>query len=234
MAQYQQIKIGEISKKYSESLSQKQLYNLIQEIKVQFDSQLGYSVFEYSQSGLPIDIVYVNESQKRKILKRYEEEIVSIQKQMEQLDTQIADARTFLDPEIESLNDEAKRLNKSVEDLNNYIAKTNPTISSISKEQYEAIKQKVATQQSNIEKAKKIFDAKRAGHNKDLREFNRMISRHNALIRKHNALVIRTESLSESIVEVKGKAIGKNITKEPLANLSPKSSKNQHRFRNFS
>ena len=61
-----------------------------------------------------------------------------------------------------------------------------------------------------------------------------MISRHNALIRKHNALVIRTESLSESIVEVKGKAIGKNITKEPLANLSPKSSKNQHRFRNFS
>ena len=213
MAQYQQVKIGEISKKYSDSLSQKQLYNLIQEIKVQFDKQLGYTIFEYSKNGLPINIVYVNESQKRKILKRYEEEIVSIQKQMEQLDTQIADARTFLDPEIESLNDEAKRLNKSVEDLNNYIAKTNPTISSISKEQYEAIKQKVATQQSNIEKAKKIFDAKRAGHNKDLREFNRMISRHNALIRKHNALVIRTESLSESIVEVKGKAIGKNITK---------------------
>ncbi len=213
MAQYQQVKIGQISDKYKDQLSQKQLYNLIQEIKKQFENQLGYSVFEYSKSGLPIDVLYVNESQKRKILKRYEEQMVSIQKQIEQLDTVIADEKSFLNQNDEPLNDEAKRLNKSVEDLNNYIAKTNPTISSISKEQYQAIKQKVAIQQSNIENAKKIFDEKRTRHNRDLRELNRMISRHNALIRKYNSLVVRIESLSESIVEVKGKAIGKNITK---------------------
>jgi len=213
MAQYQQVKIGEISNKYKDQLSQKQLYNLIQEIKAQFDRQLGYSVFEYSQNGLPIDIVYVNESQKRKILTRYQEEMVSIQKQIELLDLQIADKRTPLNQNEKPLNDEANRLNQSIANLNSYIAKTNSTVSSLSKEQYQAIKQNVATEQSNIEKAKKIFDEKRTRHNRDLREFNRMISRHNSLIGKYNSLVIRIESLSESIVEVKGKAIGENITK---------------------
>ena len=213
MAQYQQVKIGEISSKYKDQLSQKQLYNLIQEIKVQFDSQLGYSVFEYSQNGLPIDIVYVNESQKRKILKRYEEETVSIQKQISLLDIQIADERTSLDKNEKPLNDEANRLNQSIANLNSYIAKTNSTVSSFSKEQYQAIKQKVDAEQSSIEKTKKTFDEKRARHNRDLREFNRIISRHNSLIGKYNSLVIRTESLSESIVEVKGKTIGQNITK---------------------
>lgn len=213
MAQYQQVKIGEISSKYRDLLTQKQLYNLIQEIKVQFDSQLGYSVFEYSQNGLPINILFVNESQKRKILKRYEAQIVSIQKQMELLNMQIADERSSLNQNEEPLNDEANRLNQSIANLNSYIVKTNSNISSISKEQYQVIKQKVATEQSNIEKAKKIFDEKRARHDRDLRELNRMISRHNSLIRKHNSLVIRIESLSDSIVEVKGKAIGKNITK---------------------
>ena len=71
----------------------------------------------------------------------------------------------------------------------------------------------MATKQSSIEKSKKIFDEKRTRHNRDLREFNRMISRHNSLIGKYNSLVIRIESLSESIVEVKGKTIGENITK---------------------
>ena len=212
MAQYQQVKIGEISSKYRDSLSQKQLYNLIQEIKGQFDSQLGYSVFEYSQNGLPIDIVYVNESQKRKILKRYEEEIISIQKQIKMLDMQIADERGSLDKNKEPLNDEANKLNQSIGNLNNHIAKTNSSVSSLSKEQYQVIKQKVATEQSNIKKAKKIFDEKRARYNRDLREFNRIIGRHNSLIRQHNSLVIRIESLSESIIEVKGKTIGKNIT----------------------
>lgn len=212
MAQYQQVKIGEISSKYSGLLTQKQLYNLIQEIKVQFDRQLGYSVFEYSKKGLPIDVVYVNESQKRKILKRYEEEIDAIQKQIKQLATLIADEKAPLMQDEKLLKDEAKRLNRSIEDLNNYIAKTNPTISSISNEQYQTIKQNVAPDQAEIEKAKKLFDEKRARYNRDLREFNRIISRHNSLIRQHNSLAIRIESLSQNSVELKGKTIGKNIT----------------------
>ena len=212
MAQFQQVRIGEISSKYKDSLSQKQLYNLIQEIKQQFDRQLGYSVFEYSPNGLPINILFANESQRKKLLKRYEEELNSTQKQIEQLDIQIADERSYFDKKTQTLKGESERLNRSIADLNSYIAKTNPTVSSLSKEQYQTVKQNVDLQQSNIETAKKIFEEKRAHYNRDAREFNRMISRHNSLIRQHNSLVVRMESLSDSIPEVKGKTIGKNIT----------------------
>ena len=212
IAQFQQVRIGEISSKYKDSLSQKQLYDLIQEIKVQFDRQLGYSVFVYSPNGLPINILFANESQRKKLLQRYEEQLISTQKQMEQLDMQIADERGSFDKDTQILKEESDRLNRSITDLNSYIAKTNSTVSSLSKEQYQTIKQNVDVQQSNLVKEKKFFEEKRAGHNKDIREFNRMISRHNSLIRQYNSLVIRIESLSDSILEVKGKAIGKNIT----------------------
>lgn len=212
MAQYQQVKIGEISSKYKDSLSQKQLQNLIQEIKNQFDRQLGYSVFEYSEQGLPINILFVNESQKRKILKRYEEDIVSIQKNIELLDIQITNEKSVLNQNQEILNNEADVLNKAISDLNNYVAKTNSNVSTLSKEQYESNKQKITTEQSKLEQARKRFNDKQARHNRDLRELNRLISKHNSLIRQHNSLVIRIESLSDSILEVKGKAIGKNIT----------------------
>lgn len=212
MAQYQQVKIGAISSKYNDSLSQKQLYTLIQEIKVQFDRQLGYSVFEYSENGLPINILFVNESQRKKMLKRYEEEIVSIQKQISVLEMQITDERSLLDQNQETLNTEANALNQSIQNLNSYVSKTNSTVSSLSKEQYASIKQKVDTEQSKIAQSKKRYEQNRARHNRDLNAFNRIISNHNTLIRKHNSLIIRIESLSDSILEVKGKAIGKNIT----------------------
>ncbi|MDD5716787.1 MAG: matrixin family metalloprotease [Sulfuricurvum sp.] len=213
MAHYQQVKIGSISSKYSNSLSEKQLYTLIQEIKTQFDRQLGYSVFEYSENGLPINILFANESQKRKMLKRYEEEIVSIQKHINMLDTQITDERNILDRNQETLNAKVKALNQSIQNLNSYISQTNSTVSSLSKEQYASIKQKVETEHSIIEQTKKGYEQNRARHNRDLTAFNRIISQHNALIRQHNSLVIRIESLSDNILEVKGKAIGKNITK---------------------
>ncbi len=213
IAQYQEVKIGVISSKYENSLSKKQLYNLIQEVKIQFDRQLGYSVFEYSENGLPINILYVNESQRRKMLKRYEVEIVSIQKQINMLDMQIADERSFLYQHQETLNAEASALNQSIVNLNSYISKTNSTVSSLSKEQYESIKQKVDTEQSKIMQIKKRYEHNRARYNRDLKAFNRIISKHNSLILQHNSLVIRIESLSESILEVKGKAIGKNITR---------------------
>lgn len=212
MAQYQQVKIGAISSKYNDSLSQKQLYTLIQEIKVQFDRQLGYSVFEYSENGLPINILFANESQRRKMLKRYEEEIVSIQKQINILDTQISDERSTLDQNQETLNAQTNALNRSIQNLNSYISQTNGTVSTLSKEQYASIKQKVDTEQSKINQTKKRYEQNKSRHNRDLNAFNRLISKHNSLIRKHNSLVIRIESLSDSIIEVKGKAIGKNIT----------------------
>lgn len=212
MAQYQQVKIGEISNKYKDSLTQKQLQNLIQEIKNQFDRQLGYSVFEYSEHGLPINILFMNESQKRKMLKRYEEDIVSIQKNIELLDMQITDEKSVLVQNQEILNNEADVLNKAISDLNNYVAKTNSNVSTLSKEQYESNKKKITSEQSKLEQARKNFNDKQARHNRDLRELNRLISKHNSLIRQHNSLVIRIESLSDSILEVKGKAIGKNIT----------------------
>ncbi|MDD2358316.1 MAG: matrixin family metalloprotease [Thiovulaceae bacterium] len=212
IAQFQQVRIGEISSKYKDSLSQKQLHDLIQEIKVQFERQLGYSVFEYSPSGLPINILFANESQRKKLLRRYKEDLTSTQNQIEQLDKHIADERGLFDKDTQTLKEVSDRLNRSIADLNSYIAKTNSTVSSLSKEQYQTLKQNIDAQQSNLKKEKKVFEQMRAGHNRDIREFNRMISRHNSLTRQYNSLVIRIESLSDSILEVKGKTIGKNIT----------------------
>ena len=212
MAQFQQVRIGEISSKYKDSLSQKQLYNLILEIKTQFDRQLGYSVFEYSANGLPINILFENESQRKRLVKRYEEESTTTQKLITQLEAQISDKRVFFEKDTQTLKEESDRLNRSIAELNSYIAKTNPTVSSLSKEQYQTIKQNVDLQQSNIAKAKNVFEEKRARYNSSAREFNKLISKHNALIRQNNSLALRIEPLLTSIPEVKGQTIGKNIT----------------------
>lgn len=212
MAQYQQVRIGEISRKYKDALSERQLHDVIQEIKLQFESQLGFRVFDYAENGLPIDIVYVSESQKKKRLKRYQDDLATLGKKIEQLEIKIQEEKSFIETNQEVLHAEADTLNQSIEQLNQYVKKANQSVKSLSKKEYDAIRQTIEKEQSKIEQSTRAFNEKQARFQREVRSYKRMVNSYNTRIHKYNALIIRMETLSNSIVEVKGKAFGKDVT----------------------
>lgn len=212
MAEFQQVKIGEISKKYKSSLSQQQLYNLIQEIKAQFEAQLGFSVFEYTENGHPIDILHVSESQKKKRLNRYLDELNFIKNKIEQLEEKILDEKNFIKKFQQDIKEEAEALNQTIKNLNNSVKNINQRVSSLSKEKHYVIKQNIENEREKIEHSQQALKKGQRELKSDIRSFNRMTHRYNYLINKYNSYVIRIETLSKSIVEVKGKAIGKSIS----------------------
>ena len=212
MGQYQQVRIGEISSKYAGSLTHTQLFNLLQEIKSQFESQLGFTVFDYSENGLPIDILYVSESQKKKRLHIYLDERASLQKKIEQLDKKVVDERAFIDKTQKAINTEVTTLNNAIVNLNTYVENANKTLNTLNADEYKRLKHAIDDKQAKIKKLKTLFKNRQSHFEKDLRSFQRVVHNYNSLINQYNALVIRIETLSKSIIGVKGQAIGKNIT----------------------
>ena len=57
-ASYEQLRIGRIDDFYKDKLSEHQLKIIIDEIEHIFESQLNMNIFDYSQNGKPIDIIF--------------------------------------------------------------------------------------------------------------------------------------------------------------------------------
>lgn len=212
IAQFQTVKIGDISKKYQQTLSRQQMVDLVQEIQQRFDAQLGFSVFRYAEDGLPIDILYVSESQKKKRLRQYEKELAAAAAKIDRLGGSLGDEQREITTQQTLINNEAAALNQSIKTLNRTIKANNKKVKSLTKQEYEAIRKTIAKEQQAIEHSTRAFKEKQARYNRDVRSFNRSVNSYNRWIRRYNALVIKMETLSRSIVEVKGKAIGTKTT----------------------
>lgn len=211
-AQYQEVKIGTINTRYKDILSPSQLKSIIQDIKNQFESQLGFKVFDYSQNGKPIHILYIQASQKKKELNRYIRDSDSIKEKLDTLNNDIKLEQAKSREEYTLLQVEVSVLNKSVTTLNTYIENANTNSEQRTKNQYNQLKAYVEDEQQHIKKYRKLFNKKQSHYNRKIKATKRKVSRHNALVRKFNSINRRIEVLSKSIVEIKGKAIGKNIT----------------------
>ncbi|NOQ31462.1 MAG: matrixin family metalloprotease [Helicobacteraceae bacterium] len=186
--------------------------NVLQDIEYQFESQLGFNVFEYAENGKPIDIIYKQASYKKRKINSNIKKLNSLQSKTAKLDKKLELERSKIEESNTLLEIELTALNNLVGSLNDYIKKTNKISKSFTHSEYKSAKEHISKEQSIVNRARKLFNKNQTYHNKRVKKFQKEIKSYNSLINRQNTLSRRIESLSKGFQEVKGKAIGKDIT----------------------
>jgi anion-transporting ArsA/GET3 family ATPase len=213
-AEHKSVKIGKIDKYYKGKITKSVLEEIIKEIESDFQSQLGFDVFDMASDGKPIDLLYVKPSMAQKRLDRYIKKYDKKVKKKEELEKYFPKEKKALESMGNKYDKEVLTFNEIVKKHNDYIVEVNSK-SNLTQNQYNEIKQYETQQQRIIKlkekKVKKIYKTLKSKQ----RKYNRNIASYNNLIRSINTLAKDIENLSRSIKVVKGNAISnKEITKK--------------------
>ena len=129
-ASFEKIKIGKIDNYYKNKISYQEVRNLLDEIEYIFESQLNMNIFDYSNDGKVIDILYVPPSKLEKRidkkiekLKLKKQKIKVIQSSLPRKLKSINTQKGFVKQESLILNERISRLNDYIKDLNRWIWK---------------------------------------------------------------------------------------------------------------
>ena len=203
-AQFETISVGSIDKHYQDTLSKQQLQEMIKEIEYLFESQLGFNVFDYSEDGKPIDVLYIPPSTAKKRLLRNLKEVQSLKTKIDTLQLYISTNQKSIELSRKQLTNEYTQFNQSIESLNEDIAQTQQAIHPVIED--------IMKRKQIIEKNKLSLDKRKKQFNRNLDTLKRKIQKYNLLISKYNRLNRDVEKLSNTLVEVKGVTKGKTKT----------------------
>ena len=220
-ASFQEVRIGKIDEYYSNKISKEQLRTIIDEIEYTFESQLNMNIFDYSNNGKDIDIIYVPLSKLEQRISKKTNKLSIKSKRIKKIEeyfyTQI-EKIDILKSEFEYKN---TLVNLKVEEFNNYIKEINNK-KTISEEQYNRSTLYIKTK-------KKEVDLEIKNLKKDQRKLKRIINTYNQknfsyknLIKEYNRLSNEIESMSRSFKKVRGRTFG---IKEITLNTSYKNGK---------
>ncbi|MGB5866961.1 MAG: matrixin family metalloprotease [Arcobacteraceae bacterium] len=188
-------------------MSKKELRIIIDEIEQQFESQLGMNIFDYSNSGKPIDIVYVAPAQVEKRIKRKLELLERKKQKIEYLKEYFPSKQKELEELRQELRKVVTQLNQKTKSLNKYISKANKK-QNITQDEYDKVKAYVSKQQKLLKAEQKLVKKEQSAFEQVLSSYNRKIFSYNNLIREHNFLNNEIIRLSRSMKKVKGKTFG--------------------------
>lgn len=202
-AQVQTVRVGEIDQRYNHLVSEDDLIYMIKEIETLFETELGFNVFDYSQNGKPIDILYIPPSQKKKRILKNQKKSELLKKKIDDSELFILNEHSVVEVLKSQLGAEYDILNSDIERLNSYVA-TNNASKNLSKSEYETIKSYVSKEQASVIKRKKDLELKKRKANRSVVRYKNKVRKHNALVRKYNNLQRDIERLSKSYKEIKG------------------------------
>jgi DNA repair exonuclease SbcCD ATPase subunit len=207
IAKYEKVKIGIIDRYYEDRINKNELYYIIKDIENEFESKLGFNIFDYSEDGKPIDILYIEKSVKKR---RYEQSLKRLEnykQQIEHLKPLLSNKDDIFKTELDDLNQETNCINNRVSQLNDYIKSINAK-KNLSKDEYEKARDYIDTEQNSINMDKKDIRAKQKQYNNSIKKYRQDISKYNRLINNYNRLQRKLEIMSKSIKEKKGVAKG--------------------------
>lgn len=204
--QVEKIKVGSIDPHFSTILSKEILKSLLKNIEQELESQVGANLFDISNDGKPVNIVFVNRSNRKIAIernlsnsKKLQEKLENIQNILPQLEEEIVVKQS----EVEFLN---QNINTKIEKLNNYIENENQK--QHTQEEYEKISNFVKDEQQNIKKEKNFYQQKLMKYKGLVGQYNQKITNYNMIVRNYNRIRREIENLSKSFKETKGAAIG--------------------------
>ena len=211
-AHFQTVSIGTIDKHYKDILTKEQLLLILKDIEYQLESQLGFNVFDYTEDGKPIDIVYMPPSQKKKKIHQHQKKLLSLKKKMNVLNIEVINKKKSIKSFEKKLNTQFSTLNKSIKKLNAYIATQQETAKEMSPEQYKKIRVDVSVKKELLQKNTLNLKKQKKKFNKELSSLKRKVRKYNLLVSRHNKTQRNIERLSKTFKEIKGVTKSNTIT----------------------
>jgi hypothetical protein len=210
-ASFQEVKIGKIDDFYKGKLSEHQLKIIIDEIEYTFESQLNMNIFDYSQNGKPIDIIFETPSKLEEKIKEKMENFTLKLEKIEELKTQFPKIKEEMTISQNTYNEQSSILNKKIEELNGYVRNINKK-TNLSKDQYLEAQNYINIEKSEID----IEGKKQKKSHKDLTKlfnsYNQKVFSFNNLVNDSNRISNEIESMSRSFKKIKGKVFADENT----------------------
>lgn len=210
-ASFQEVKIGKIDDFYKDKLSEQQLKIIIDEIEHTFESQLNMNIFDYSQNGKPIDIIFETPSKLEEKIKEKMEKFTLKLEKIEELKTQFPKIKEEMTISQNTYNEQSSILNKKIEELNEYVRNINKK-TNLSKDQYLEAQNYINIEKSEID----IEGKKQKKSHKDLTKlfnsYNQKVFSFNNLVNDSNRISNEIESMSRNFKKIKGKVFAEENT----------------------
>ena len=210
-ASYEQLRIGRIDDFYKDKLSEHQLKIIIDEIEHIFESQLNMNIFDYSQNGKPIDIIFETPSKLEEKIKEKMEKFTLKLEKIEELKIQFPKIKEEMTISKNTYNEQSSILNKKIEELNEYVRNINKK-TNLSKDEYLEAQNYINIEKSGID----IEGKKQKKSHKDLTKlfnsYNQKVFSFNNLINDSNRISNEIESMSRNFKKIKGKVFAEENT----------------------
>ena len=210
-ASYEQLRIGRIDDFYKDKLSEHQLKIIIDEIEHIFESQLNMNIFDYSQNGKPIDIIFETPSKLEEKIKEKMEKFTLKLEKIEELKIQFPKIKEEMTISQNTYNEQSSILNKKIEELNEYVRNINKK-TNLSKDQYLEAQNYINIEKSGID----IEGKKQKKSHKDLTKlfnsYNQKVFSFNNLVNDSNRISNEIESMSRNFKKIKGKVFAEENT----------------------
>ena len=210
-ASYEKVTIGKIDDYYKDKITKKELEQIIKEIEYIFESTLKKNIFDYSNDGKPIDILYVPNTQLEDKISKKLELIKKKKEKIEELQEYFPSKKREIEISQNDLNGQIKVINQKVEDLNSYIKNVNSR-KNVTKEEYSKIEEYVKNEKYEINNYLKEKDKSYQNLQNILSSYNQKVVTFNNLVRESNSLIKELESLGRDIKTVNGRTFGMKET----------------------
>lgn len=206
-ASYEQVRVGTIDDYYKSTISKSELKDIILEIEQKLESQVGFNLFDYSNSGKPIDIIYLPPA-------KMEKRIFAKQKLIKRKKVQIDNAKhyfsknqSFITKKQNELNSKTRKLNQETNALNRYIKDANRR-KDLTRSEYERIQSYVENKQKTLQYKINQLQNEKKSFQDEFNNYNRKVYNYNSLIREYNHLNKELARLTRSYKKVKGRTFG--------------------------
>jgi len=205
-ASFQELKIGEIDRYYKDQITHEELRDIIDEIEELFESQLQMNIFDYSNTGKPIDILYLPAS---KLEERINKKIEKLNIKKTKID-KLKEKFKLNEKNIDTLRANAQKknltLNKQIDSYNIYINKLNEEKIK-TKQRYNQVKAESKKRKIELDKAISSFKKEQQYFKNAILKHNNKSHNYNARVRDFYRLKKEIETLNKNFRKTKGVTI---------------------------
>lgn len=206
-ASFELVRVGNIDKYYQSQISKSELKSIILDIEQTLEHQLQMNIFDYSESGKPIDLVYVAPSTLEQRMNIKIDQLKLKQKKITELQDYFPKNQESINKYKANFNKSNENLNQRVREFNAYVKDINKR-KNISKKEYEKIKSDVNSRKKALDNEIYQMNKYRNEVRKKVDNFNNKVNLYNSYIRDYKRLNKELEAMSRGFKKVKGMTFG--------------------------
>ena len=205
-ASFQEVRIGKIDAYYEDKITKVELREILDEIEETLESQLDMDIFDYSNSGKVIDILYVPASKLEQRINKKIEKLHIKRNRIDKLRSDFSNKENEIDAFKKEIEAKNSVLNQKVKQYNDYIKEQNRNKIKTKKE-FDLIQKEAKSRQSKLNIAIKKYKKDQQRFRRLVLSYNNKGFSYNNSIREFMRLKKEVETMSRSFRKIKGVTI---------------------------